>query len=107
MNKYNAIKTVVDGITFDSKKEARRYSELKLLERAKEIICLELQPRLDIVVNGTKVCFYKGDFRYYDVVDKSFVIEDVKGCKKGGAYAMFRLKKKLVKACYNIDIVEI
>lgn len=43
MNKYSAIKTTVDGITFDSLKEARRYGELKLLEKAGEIRNLKLQ----------------------------------------------------------------
>ena len=44
-NKYGARKTVIDGITFDSKREAIRYQELKLLERAGEIKDLELQPK--------------------------------------------------------------
>ncbi|MDD3747626.1 MAG: DUF1064 domain-containing protein, partial [Anaerostipes sp.] len=43
-SKYGARKTVIDGITFDSKREAKRYQELKLLEQAGEISYLELQP---------------------------------------------------------------
>ena len=50
MSKYRNVKTEVDGILFASKKEARRYSELKLLERAGEIAHLELQPRIKICI---------------------------------------------------------
>ena len=42
-SKYGARKTIVDGITFDSKKEANRYRELKLLEDAGEIEKLKMQ----------------------------------------------------------------
>lgn len=101
-NKYNAIKTVIDGIKFDSGAEARRYSELKLLEKAGVITDLELQPRYDIVINGQKICFYKADFRYND--SNGFQItEDVKGMKT----PVYNLKKKLVKACHDVEIVEI
>ena len=48
-NKFNARKTVVDGITFDSKKEANRYRELKLLERAGKICCLRLQVPFELI----------------------------------------------------------
>jgi hypothetical protein len=49
-NKYRNIKTIVDGITFASKKEAKRYSELKLLERAGMITDLELQPAFNLIL---------------------------------------------------------
>ena len=45
MNKYRNKKVIVDGEEFDSKKEGKRYKELKLLERAGEISNLELQPK--------------------------------------------------------------
>ena len=64
MTKYRAIKTVVDGITFDSKKEAKRYSELKMMEKAGIIATLRLQPEFKCMVNGKKVCTYKADFEY-------------------------------------------
>jgi hypothetical protein len=51
MNKYHARKTELDGYIFDSKAEARRYSELKLLEVAGKISNLQLQPKYPIVVN--------------------------------------------------------
>ncbi len=99
-NKYRAIKTVLDGIKFDSKKEAARYKVLKLLEKAGKITNLELQPRYDLVVNFTKCGFYKADFRYFEN-DKE-VVEDVKGMKT----PIYNLKKKLVKAIYGIVIFE-
>jgi len=105
MSKYRAIKTVVDGITFDSKAEARRYGELRLLVKANAIFCLELQPRYDIVVQGQKICFYKADFRYKEShdYDAPWIVEDVKGMKT----PVYNLKKKLMKACHGIDIVEV
>lgn len=100
MNKYNAKKTVVDKIKFDSKKEAKRYVDLKILERLKMISNLELQPRYDLIINGVKCGFYKADFRY--VNNGITIVEDVKGMKT----PIYNLKKKLVKAIYNIDIFE-
>lgn len=52
-NKYGNIKTVIDGIKFDSKRESERYLELKLLEKAGEISDLKLQPRF-ILQHGFK-----------------------------------------------------
>jgi len=99
-NKYGARKTIVDGITFDSKKEARRYSELKLLEKCGKIEDLELHPRFDFVINGVKCGFYKADFRY---IENGFeIIEDVKGMRT----PVYRIKKKLMKAIHDIDIFE-
>jgi len=105
MNKYRAKKTVVDGITFDSKAEARRYGELKLLVKSNQICHLELQPRYDIIVQGHKICFYKADFRYQIGMEDGgdVVVEDVKGMLT----PVYRLKKKLVKACHGVDIVEV
>ena len=100
MSKYNAVKSVVDGIKFDSKKEARRYSQLKLMEKSGAISNLSMQPRFDLIVNGEKCGFYKADFKYIE--NGKEVIEDVKGVLT----PVYRLKKKLVKAIYNIDIFE-
>lgn len=103
VSKYHAKKTEVQGVIFDSKKEATRYQELLLLERAGQIVELELQPRFDLVVNNQKIGFYKGDFRYKDVETGNSIIEDVKGMKT----PVYNLKRKLVKALYGIDIVEV
>lgn len=101
-SKYRAVKTEVDGITFDSKREAARYMELVLLERAGEISRLELQPKYDCVVNGHKICTYKADFRYFNA--NGSVVEDVKGMKT----PVYRLKKKLVEALYpGVKIQEV
>lgn len=116
-NKYNAKKTVVDGITFDSIKESVRYQELKFLVYEGVIRDLELQPRYDVVVNGHKICYYKADFRYFDNEKGKQVIEDVKAMPKTAkgqkafkstpAWRMYRLKKKLVEALYPITINEV
>ncbi len=103
--KYGNIKTTVDGIVFDSAKEARRYSELKLLERAGRITGLEVQPSFRIVVNNCLVCTYKADFRYTTIVPYAqgvVVVEDCKGFKT----PVYRLKKKLMLAVHGISVVE-
>jgi hypothetical protein len=101
-HKYNAIPTTVDGRKFPSRAEANRYGELKLMEKAGVICGLELQPKYKCYVNGLLVCTYAGDFRYRDNDTRELVIEDVKGYKT----PVYKLKKKLVKACYGIDIYE-
>lgn len=100
MSKYHAIKTEVDGFVFASRKEANRYSQLKLLEGAGEIHNLELQPKFPLVVNGKSIGTYIADFSY--VEDGELITEDVKGVKT----PVYRLKKKLVQALYNVTIHE-
>ncbi len=102
MTKYKAIKTTIDGITFDSKKESLRYLILRLLERDGQIRGLELQPEFKCMVNGQLICKYKADFAYFEGEER--IVEDVKGYKKGSAWATFRLKAKLVKALFNVEI---
>lgn len=72
-NKFRNVPTVVDGIRFASKAEARRYGELKLLEKAGKIADLELQPRFLLIAGVV----YVGDFAYRE--DGKRVVEDVKG----------------------------
>lgn len=105
-NKYRNVKTVVDGITFDSKKEAARYQELKLMERAGEIYDLELQKVMPVHINGEKVFTYKADFVYKGKRDGGTVIEDVKSeiTRKESTY---RIKKKCIEATYGIRITEV
>jgi len=100
-HKFGAVKTIVDGITFDSKAEAKRYSELRLLEKRGLIRDLEMQVRYDFAVNGVKIGFYKADFRY--VENGSRVVEDVKGYRTD----VFAIKAKLMKACHGVDVREI
>lgn len=98
--KYRNVKTIVDGIKFDSKKEAGRYQVLRLLERTGQVSDLKLQPTFLIAVNGHKVCKYKADFAYRQ--DGADVVEDVKGIKT----PTYRLKAKLLKAVHGITILE-
>ncbi len=100
MTKYRAIKTVVDNITFDSKKEARRYGELKLLFKAGQIRNLEIQPEFDFSIEGKKIFTYRADFAYFENQDR--VIEDCKGFKT----PVYRLKKKLIEAQCKFKIRE-
>ena len=103
--KYNNIKTVINGITFDSKKEATYYGILKLKEKAKLIDRFEMQVRYDLVVHNSKIGFYKADFVTYKN-GKAIEVIDVKS-EMTKKLPVYRLKKKLMKAIYNIDIIEI
>lgn len=101
-NKYHAIPTLVDGIRFDSKKEAKRYQELKLLEKAHEIRELKLQVPFVLIEKskyGREVT-YIADFTYYE--GDKFIVEDVKGVKT----STYRVKKRLVAEKYGIKIKE-
>lgn len=97
--KYGNIKVVVDGIKFDSKLEAKRYGELKLLERSGEIEAFELQVKYPLIVNGVKICTYICDF-LVKYPNGKWVIEDTKGVLTPD----FKLKMKLMKAIHGIDI---
>lgn len=112
-SKYRAKPTVVDGIRFASMKEAKRYQELKLLERAGAIRDLKLQPKFPMCVwpnafivdvdTPKTIATYVADFSYYDVAGRDIVIEDVKGFKT----PVYRLKKKMVEAQYGVEIREV
>lgn len=103
-NKFNAVKTVVDGLTFDSKREAARYSQLRLLEKAGQIRNLRRQIKYPIDVNGHKVCTYWADFCYEELHKTRWVeiTEDVKGHRT----PIYNLKKRLMRAVWGIDIRE-
>lgn len=108
-SKYRAVRTVVDGVTFHSKREATRYGQLRLLERAGEVRELELQPKFPLYVarasNGelVKVADYIADFRYRDR-SGAVVIEDVKGYSKEPYY---RLKVRMFQGQYDLTIREV
>lgn len=105
--KYGNKKTEVDGITFDSKAEARRYGQLKLLERAGAIQGLTLQPVFvlipSVTVQGRKrpAIKYKADFQYIE--GEKRVVEDVKGVRT----PVYNLKRHLMKYVHGIDIKEV
>lgn len=103
-SKYQNKKTLHLGIQFDSRKEANRYQELLYMERAGMISNIELQPRYDLIVNGKKCGFYKADFRYEKKDTGETVVEDVKS--PATKTPVYMLKRKLVKAIYDIDIQE-
>jgi Protein of unknown function (DUF1064) len=96
----NVLTASADGKTFASKREARRYGELLLRERAGEIVGLATQVPFDLLVNGIKVCRYVADFVYFE--GERYVVEDSKGCKT----AVYRLKRKLMLAVHGIEIRE-
>ena len=104
-NKFNASSKVIDGHKFPSKKEAKRYVELKLMQRAKVIKDLELQPEFEIIPKQKyrgktlRKAKYTPDFKYFDIKDNEWVIEEVKG-KPTVDYV---LRKKLFILKYGED----
>jgi hypothetical protein len=101
-SKYGSRRTTVDGVTFDSAKEARRFGELVLMERAGHITGLRRQVPFALEVNGHKVAVYRADFVYTDASGLD-VVEDVKGFRT----PTYRLKRKLMLACHGILIAEV
>ena len=103
-NKYKNKKIEVDGIIFDSKKEAKRYTELKILEKAGKIRDLKLQPKFELIptlrIEGYKtmpITVYKADFEYMEQETGKFIVEDVKGFKTD----VYKLKKKMFLYRYS------
>ena len=98
--KYYNIKVVIDGITFDSKKEAREYQYLKLLQESDQISGLRLQPRyllregFDRDGKRVRPIYYVADFEYLEA--GQLVAVDVKG-KRTKEYI---IKRKLFVALY-------
>jgi hypothetical protein len=107
-NKYKNIKTNVDGITFDSKKEAGRYIELKMLLKAGEISDLQLQvpyelmPTIKLEGQTFRGIKYVADFVYKDKDGKT-VVEDAKGMRTD----VYKMKKKLMAYIHKIVIKEV
>lgn len=105
-SKYGNNKVEVDGITFDSEKEAKRYGQLKMMQKAGMIAFLKLQEKYDLVVNENKVCSYIADFVYTDAKTGQEVVEDVKS-EMTRKLPLYRMKKKLMKQVFNIEIKEV
>lgn len=100
-SKYGNTPTVVDNIRFASKAEARRWGELKLLQRAGKLHGLNCQHSFDLTVAGKKIARYVADFIYFEEPQFSTasdrkVAEDVKGIET----PVFKLKAKLFRALY-------
>ena len=122
-SKYHNRKVIIDGIEFDSEKEGKRYNELKVLAKAGEISDLRLQVKYELIpaqyemkdewvsptrVQQKEVCVeravnYIADFVYRDTMTEETVVEDVKGMRT----EVFRLKKKLMRWRYGIEIKEV
>lgn len=106
--KYHAKRTEVDGIKFASKREAERYKELLLLQRAGEISGLKLQVKYELIPKQTdpvtgkavRACNYIADFVYME--NGKQITEDCKGMKT----EVYKLKKKLMLYKYGIAIRE-
>nr|DAF69819.1 MAG TPA: Endonuclease [Caudoviricetes sp.] len=107
--KYNNQKITVNGQVFDSKKEARRYKELLLLEKAGVIKNLSRQVKFVLIPsqrdeNGKVIereCSYKADFKYEEGLKT--VVEDVKGFRT----KEYIIKRKLMLYKYGIRIREV
>ena len=109
MSKYKAKKTVVDGIEFDSRKEARRWSELRLLESAGEIADLRRQVKFVLIPKqldergkvAERECAYVADFVYRE--NGATVVEDTKGVRTKD----YIIKRKLMRYVHGIAISEV
>lgn len=102
-SKYRNVPTVVNGIKFSSKAEAKRYGELMVLQRAGMIDKLSLQPSLPLTVGDMLVCRYVADFYYIE--NGRQIWEDVKS--PASRTPVYMLKRKLVRAIHGIEIREI
>jgi hypothetical protein len=119
-NKYYNKKVTVDGITFDSKKEANRYCELRLLERAGQIKNLERQKVFELIPTQREILpekdkngnhkvgkvierpiKYKADFTYIE--NGKLVVEDTKGYRT----TEYVMKRKMMLFLHGIRIREI
>lgn len=123
MSKYHARKVTRNGRTFDSAKEARRFGELSLLQRAGEISDLRCQVKYILIPaqrepdtvgkrGGTikgkmleRECAYIADFVYKQ--NGVEIVEDVKGYRDSTAYALFTIKRKLMLWVHGIKIKEV
>ena len=106
-SKYKAVRCEVDGEKFDSKKEARRWAELKMLKKAGQVRNINRQLAFELIVNGERVGAYVSDFIYERLTASGSpkwekVIEDCKGFRT----PLYRLKKKLFEAQYGRKILE-
>lgn len=99
-SKWRNVRTTVDGITFASKREAKRYGERKIELLAGAITDLELQKPFRLDVNGVHICDYIADFVYRR--NGVQITEDA----KGKATELYRIKKALMRAIYGIEIFE-
>ena len=110
MNKYKAKKTTVDGITFDSKKEAERFCELKMLAMAGKIKNLRLQQDFTLqeaytAPDGERIraIRYSADFTYEE--NGELVVEDVKS--RATKTQVYEMKRKMLREKYGVKVREV
>ena len=109
-SKYGSEKVVVDGVTFDSRAEYRRWCELCLMAQAGEISSLQRQVRYELTPvqrdeDGNvieRACYYVADFVYTDAQGRA-VVEDVKGFRT----KEYLIRRKLMLFLYGIRIQEV
>lgn len=101
--KFGNVPTVVDGIRFASKREAKRWGELRLALAAGAIRDLRRQVRYPLQVSSVKATTYIADFVYEDCKTGETVVEDAKGFKT----PEYKLKRKMMAAQYGIEIREV
>ena len=101
--KYRNEPVVQDGERFDSKKEAARYAELQVLERAGAISGLRLKPKYEFVHNGVRIGAFTPDYEY--VEDGQLIVEDTKS-PSTRRETSYRLRKKMLKAFFGLDVRE-
>ena len=89
-------------VYFDSKKEYRRYNDLRLLEKAGKISDLTVKPRFPLEVNGKLIATQIPDFSYYEK-DK-LVVEDVKGYLDNSQKRVFDILCKLTEAIHGVRV---
>ena len=105
-SKYHNQKTkTIDGIEHDSKREAARWAELLMLQRAGEIYNLRRQVAFELIPKqeGERACNYIADFVYVDNKTGKTVVEDAKGVRTD----VYKIKKKLMLWRYDIKIKEV
>lgn len=105
--KYKNTPVMVDGIKFDSKKEAAYYATLKLREKAGEVLDIEIHPVYKLATYGKPVLYpngrqarYTADFRFYDRVEERLRVVDTKGHDTDAS----KLRRAFVKAIWGVDV---
>jgi hypothetical protein len=101
-NKYRNIPRLINGKRFASKREAGDYVKLAAAEKTGVISNLRTQVAYKLIVNGQLICTYVADFVYYDNTTQQTVVADTKGFRT----REYAIKKRLMKALYNISIFE-
>lgn len=112
-NKFNAVKKTVDGIKFDSTREAKRYEELKLLVRAGKIKSLRVQVSYPLVKSvkyknakrAKPEMIYTADFEYWDIENNELVVEDVKSVATA-KLTDYIMRRHMMLAFHGIEVLE-